>query len=181
MAVARALGISSSKPAGRRLELISTLRRSWVASTSRYSPSAGSGLTGSRPMSSATIRSARRIRPPTLTTESSARPRRTSPPGAFLVHRATLSPLSTALWPSPGGLVAFQDPIRYGVEHVSGLSAQAAMTAAFRGQGINLATLEGEGVILLQSVNIHGLAETLEKMAGDGDGKGIGGIPGALV
>lgn len=80
----------------------------------------------------------------------------------------------------PGGLVAFQDSIRYGVEHVGGLTTQTAMTAAFGGQGINLATLEGEGVVLLQSVNLHGLAETLQKIAGEGDGKVIGGVPGVV-
>lgn len=78
-----------------------------------------------------------------------------------------------------GGVVAFQDTVRYGVEYIGGLSAKTAMTAALGGQGINLVTLEGDGTVLLQSVNLHGLAETMEKLIGDaGEEKGRSGIPG---
>jgi uncharacterized protein (AIM24 family) len=78
-----------------------------------------------------------------------------------------------------GCLVAFQDTIRYSVEYIGGFNAQTAMTAVFGGEGINLATLEGDGVVILQSVNLHGLAETLEKLVGDrGDDKGRAGVGG---
>ncbi len=54
------------------------------------------------------------------------------------------------------------------------------MTAAFGGEGINLATLEGDGSVILQSVNLHGLAETMDKLIGDpGEDRGrasVGGL-----
>jgi uncharacterized protein (AIM24 family) len=68
-----------------------------------------------------------------------------------------------------GAVVAFQDTIRYSVEYIGGFSAQTAMTAVFGGEGINLATLEGDGTVILQSVNIHSLAETMEKLVEDPD------------
>jgi len=78
-----------------------------------------------------------------------------------------------------GCLVAFQDTIRYSVEYIGGISAQTAMTAVFGGEGISLATLEGDGPVILQSVNLHGLAETLEKLIGDpGEDKGRAGVSG---
>lgn len=80
-----------------------------------------------------------------------------------------------------GCLVGFQDTVRYSVEYIGGLSAQTAMTAVFGGEGINLATLEGDGAVLLQSVNLHGLAGTLEKLIGGADeDKGRAGIGGFL-
>jgi uncharacterized protein (AIM24 family) len=80
-----------------------------------------------------------------------------------------------------GAVVAFQDTVRYGVEYIGGLNAQTAMTAILGGQGVNLATLEGDGTVLLQSVNLHGLAESMEKLIGDAsDEKGRSGIPGIL-
>ncbi len=78
-----------------------------------------------------------------------------------------------------GAVVAFQDTVHYGVEYIGGLNAQTAMTALLGGQGVNLATLEGDGTVLLQSVNLHGLAESMEKLIGDaGEEKGRSGIPG---
>jgi uncharacterized protein (AIM24 family) len=78
-----------------------------------------------------------------------------------------------------GCLVAFQDTVRYSVEYIGGFNAQTAMTAVFGGEGINLATLEGDGTVILQSVNLHGLAETLEKLIGDpNDEKGRAGVGG---
>lgn len=80
-----------------------------------------------------------------------------------------------------GCLVGFQDTVRYSVEYIGGLSGQTAMTAVFGGEGINLATLEGDGTVILQSMNLHGLAMTLEKLVGDpSDDKGHAGIGGLL-
>ena len=76
-----------------------------------------------------------------------------------------------------GALLAFQDTVRYGVEYIGGLSAQTAMTAALGGEGLNLATLEGDGTVLLQSTNLHGLAETLDKLiASPADDRGRAGV-----
>ncbi len=72
-----------------------------------------------------------------------------------------------------GAVVAFQETVRYGVEYIGGLSTKTAMTAVFGGEGINLATLEGDGSVLLQSANLHALAETLDKLiANPGDDRG---------
>ncbi|HVB13163.1 MAG TPA: AIM24 family protein [Candidatus Dormibacteraeota bacterium] len=72
-----------------------------------------------------------------------------------------------------GAVVAFQETVNYGVEYIGGLSAQTAMTAVFGGEGINLATLEGDGSVLLQSANLHALAETLDKLiANPGEDRG---------
>ncbi len=76
-----------------------------------------------------------------------------------------------------GAVVAFQDTVKYGVEYVGGLNAKTAMTAVLGGEGLNLATLEGDGTVLLQSTNLHGLAETMDKLiATPGDDKGRGGV-----
>lgn len=83
-----------------------------------------------------------------------------------------------------GSIVGFQDTVRYSVEYVGGLNAKTAMTAVFGGEGVNLATLEGDGTVILQSVNIHGLAGALEKLMGDAGEErthaGVGGILGGL-
>lgn len=68
-----------------------------------------------------------------------------------------------------GCVVAFQDTIRYGVERVGALNTQTAMTALFGGEGLNLATLEGDGAVILQSMTIAGLAKALAKNMGFGD------------
>jgi uncharacterized protein (AIM24 family) len=70
-----------------------------------------------------------------------------------------------------GCLVAFEDTVKYGVERVGGLSAQTAMTALFGGEGLSLATLEGDGTVILQSMTIEGLAKALRKNMGIGDDK----------
>jgi uncharacterized protein (AIM24 family) len=78
-----------------------------------------------------------------------------------------------------GAVVAFEDTVRYSVEYIGGLSAQTAMTAMFGGEGINLATFEGDGAVILQTVNLHGLAGAIEKLMGDaGENKdrGLGGL-----
>ena len=68
-----------------------------------------------------------------------------------------------------GCVVAFEDTITYGVERVGALNAQTAMTAIFGGEGLNLATLEGDGQVVLQSMTIDGLAKALRKNMGIGD------------
>jgi uncharacterized protein (AIM24 family) len=84
-----------------------------------------------------------------------------------------------------GAIVGFQDTVRYSVEYIGGLNAQTAMTAMFGHEGINLATLEGDGTVILQSVNLQGLAGALEKLMGDAgesqDRGGIGGILGRVT
>ncbi|MGH7608676.1 MAG: AIM24 family protein [Candidatus Dormibacteria bacterium] len=78
-----------------------------------------------------------------------------------------------------GCVVAFQDRLRYSVEYIGGLSGQTLMTAAFGGEGINLVTLEGDGTAILQSMNLHGLARTLERLIEDpSDDRGHAGIGG---
>jgi uncharacterized protein (AIM24 family) len=78
-----------------------------------------------------------------------------------------------------GCIVAWDQNIRYGVERVGRLNRQGVMTALFGGEGFSLATVEGNGRVILQSVTIDGLAKALEKNAGAGDrktGAGMGGI-----
>jgi uncharacterized protein (AIM24 family) len=78
-----------------------------------------------------------------------------------------------------GCIVAWDQNIRYGVERVGSLNRQGAMNALFGGEGLSLATVEGNGRVILQSVTIDGLAKALEKNAGAGDrktGAGLGGI-----
>jgi uncharacterized protein (AIM24 family) len=45
------------------------------------------------------------------------------------------------------------------------------MTAVFGGEGLSLATLEGDGQVILQSMTIEGLAKAILKNAGFGDDK----------
>jgi uncharacterized protein (AIM24 family) len=78
-----------------------------------------------------------------------------------------------------GCVVAWDQGIRYGVERVGSLNRQGVMTGLFGGEGLSLATLEGNGRVILQSVTIDGLAKALEKNAGVGDRKtgiGMGGL-----
>ena len=67
-----------------------------------------------------------------------------------------------------GCVVAFEETVKYGVERVG---AQTAMTALFGGEGLSLATLEGDGQVILQSMTIEGLAKALRKNMGIGDDK----------
>jgi uncharacterized protein (AIM24 family) len=78
-----------------------------------------------------------------------------------------------------GCVVAWDQGIRYGVERVGSLNRQGVMNAFFGGEGMSLATVEGDGQVILQSVTIDGLAKALEKNAGAGDkktGMGMGGL-----
>ncbi|MCL4445763.1 MAG: AIM24 family protein [Actinobacteria bacterium] len=78
-----------------------------------------------------------------------------------------------------GCLVAFEDTLTYGVERIGGLSAQTAMTAMFGAEGINLATLEGDGTVLLQSMSLEALANSLHPYlpsSGDESKPGLGNL-----
>ncbi|MGQ4361133.1 AIM24 family protein [Streptomyces sp. SAS_272] len=70
-----------------------------------------------------------------------------------------------------GCVVAFEDGIRYGVQRVGGLDRQGMMNAVFGGEGLSLATLEGSGRVILQSLTIESLANALRKAQG-GDKQG---------
>jgi uncharacterized protein (AIM24 family) len=74
-----------------------------------------------------------------------------------------------------GCIVAFEDTIQYGVERVGALNAQTAMTAIFGGEGLHLATLEGDGQVLLQSMTYDGIANALRKRLGGDDRRGLTG------
>ncbi|MCQ8192534.1 AIM24 family protein [Streptomyces rugosispiralis] len=70
-----------------------------------------------------------------------------------------------------GCIVAFEEGIQYGVERIGGLNRQGLMNAVFGGEGLSLATLEGDGRVILQSLTIEGLANALKKAQG-GDKQG---------
>lgn len=70
-----------------------------------------------------------------------------------------------------GCIVAFEEGIQYGVQRVGGLNRQGLMNAVFGGEGLSLATLEGNGRVILQSLTIEGLANALKKAQG-GDKQG---------
>ncbi len=74
-----------------------------------------------------------------------------------------------------GCVVAFEESIRYGVERVGGLTAQTAMTAIFGGEGLSLATLEGDGQVILQSMTYDGMANALRSRLGGDDRRGLTG------
>ncbi|PPS77036.1 MULTISPECIES: AIM24 family protein [Streptomyces] len=70
-----------------------------------------------------------------------------------------------------GCVVAFEEGIQYGVQRVGGLNRQGLMNAVFGGEGLSLATLEGNGRVILQSLTIESLANALRKAQG-GDKQG---------
>ena len=70
-----------------------------------------------------------------------------------------------------GCIVAFEDTIKYGVERVGALNTKTMMTAVFGGEGLSLATLEGDGQVILQSMTIEGLCNAILKNAHIGDDK----------
>ncbi|MEU7045706.1 AIM24 family protein [Streptomyces varsoviensis] len=70
-----------------------------------------------------------------------------------------------------GCIVAFEEGIHYGVQRIGGLNRQGLMNAVFGGEGLSLATLEGDGRVILQSLTIEGLANALKKAQG-GDKQG---------
>lgn len=70
-----------------------------------------------------------------------------------------------------GCLVAFEEGVQYGVQRIGGLNRQGLMNAVFGGEGLSLATLEGNGRVILQSLTIESLANALKKAQG-GDKQG---------
>ena len=57
------------------------------------------------------------------------------------------------------------DTLRYGVERVGALNAQTIVTGLLGGNGFNLATLEGDGKAILQSMTIDSLAHAIVQHA----------------
>jgi uncharacterized protein (AIM24 family) len=64
-----------------------------------------------------------------------------------------------------GCIVAFEDTVHYGVERVGALNAKTLMTGLLGGNGFNMATLEGDGAVILQSMTIESLAHAIVKNA----------------
>ena len=70
-----------------------------------------------------------------------------------------------------GCVVAWDHRISYGVERVGSLNRAGVMNAVFGGEGMSLATLSGNGSVILQSMTIYGLAKALRKNMCAGDRK----------
>lgn len=64
-----------------------------------------------------------------------------------------------------GCVVAWDDQITYGVTSVGRFNRQGAMNALLGGEGFSLATLRGNGRVILQSTTLAGLATALAKSA----------------
>ena len=71
-----------------------------------------------------------------------------------------------------GCVVAWDDRITFGIERVGGLSRQGLMNGIFGGEGFSLATLTGNGRVILQSMTLGGLATALAKAANTGNSRG---------
>ncbi len=74
-----------------------------------------------------------------------------------------------------GCIVAWDDRITYGVERIGKFDMQGAKTAMFGGESFSLATLEGDGEVILQSVSMVALARTLMGAAGQASTEGTAG------
>jgi uncharacterized protein (AIM24 family) len=74
-----------------------------------------------------------------------------------------------------GCVVAFEEGITYGVERIGKIDAQGLKTAFFGGEGFSLATLEGTGAVILQSVNMTALARSLAHAASQASTEGTAG------
>jgi uncharacterized protein (AIM24 family) len=64
-----------------------------------------------------------------------------------------------------GCIVAWDQNITYGIKAVGGLNRQGIMNAVLGGEGFTLATLRGNGRVILQSTTLAGLATALAKSA----------------
>ncbi len=71
-----------------------------------------------------------------------------------------------------GCIVAFEDGVTYGVERIGRLDAQGLKTAVFGGEGFSLATLEGDGRVILQSVNAVAFGRSILHAAGQASDQG---------
>ena len=74
-----------------------------------------------------------------------------------------------------GCAVAWDDGITYNVEHIGKMDAQGMKTAFFGGESFSLATFEGNGQVILQSVSMVALARTLMHAAGQSSTEGTAG------
>jgi len=74
-----------------------------------------------------------------------------------------------------GCVVAFEDGITYGVERIGRFDAKGLKTALFGGEGMSLATFEGDGKVVLQSVSMVAMARTLVSAAGQASTEGTAG------
>jgi len=74
-----------------------------------------------------------------------------------------------------GCLVAFEEGVTYNVERIGKLDAAGLKTAFLGGEGMSLATFEGDGQVILQSVSMVALARTLYHAAGQGSTEGTAG------
>lgn len=74
-----------------------------------------------------------------------------------------------------GCVVAFDDAITYGVERIGRFDAQGLKTAFFGGESMSLATFEGNGRVILQSVSMVTLARTLVGAASQASTEGTAG------
>lgn len=70
-----------------------------------------------------------------------------------------------------GCLVAFEDTVRYGVERIGALNRQTVMSGLLGGNGFSQATLEGDGLVILQSMTMESLSAAIVKNAHHGDEK----------
>ncbi|MEO9139813.1 MAG: AIM24 family protein, partial [Jatrophihabitans sp.] len=77
-----------------------------------------------------------------------------------------------------GCVVAWDHNVQYGIERVGALNKQGVMNAMFGGEGMSLATLTGNGTVILQSMTINALARALEKNDARRDGTGPGALGG---
>lgn len=80
-----------------------------------------------------------------------------------------------------GCVVAFDDRITYGVEHIGKFNAQGAKTAFFGGESFSLATLEGDGEVILQSVSMVAFARSIMNAGAQASSEGtLGSVRGIL-
>jgi uncharacterized protein (AIM24 family) len=74
-----------------------------------------------------------------------------------------------------GCVVAFDDRITYGVERIGKIDAQGLKTAFLSGEGFSLATLEGDGRVILQSVSTVALVRSITSAASQASTEGTAG------
>jgi uncharacterized protein (AIM24 family) len=74
-----------------------------------------------------------------------------------------------------GCVVAFEESLTYGIERVGALNAQGVMNAMFGGEGLNLATIEGDGTVIIQSMTLDGMANAIAGRIGGKDRQGLTG------
>jgi uncharacterized protein (AIM24 family) len=74
-----------------------------------------------------------------------------------------------------GCVVAFDHRITYGVERIGKFDAAGLTTAFLGGEGFSLATLEGDGQVILQSVSMVALARSLANAGGQASTEGTAG------